>query len=151
MELKIYTEQMKEGKTESFSGKVATAAFLAKEPELTFADELNLSGEAYLAGDHLIIKLQADVSAWIPCAICNEPTETLLTLKDFYHAEPLENISSGIFDFSSVLRDDLLLAIPQFTECQGNCPARESIKKYLKKPTSTSSSHNAQFPFSDLS
>ncbi len=142
---------MREGKSESFVGKVATASFLPKEQELTFADELDLSGEAYLAGDHLIIKLQAHVFAFVPCSICNEPTKVDLSLTDFYHAEPLENISSGVFDFSSVLRDDLLLAIPQFTECEGSCPSRESIKKYLKKPGPTPSGHSSQFPFSDLS
>lgn len=149
MDLKIYVESMKEGKSDFFSGTVPTESLLPKEPDLFFSDFLEISGEAYLAGDHLIIKLKAAVSAWVPCSICNTPTEIPLTLSDLYHAEPLEDIT-GAFDLSELLRENLLLELPRFTECQGLCPERENIKKYLKNPKASTPSHDAQFPFSNL-
>ena len=146
MELKIYVEQLKDGQKETFKGKISSD-FLPKEKDLFFEKEVSLSGEAYVAGDHLLIKLAAKAIAFIPCCICNEPTEVSLTLSDFYHAEPLEEISS-VFDFSELLRTDLLLQLPKFVECQGNCPERKNIKKYLKEETAQSS--NVNFPFAGL-
>ena len=150
MELKVHTGRMKEGKAEVFSGDIQANSLLPNESDLLFPESLHLSGEAYLAGDHLIIKLEAKTSAELPCAVCNTPSKVPITLHDFYHAEPLEEISSGVFDFSDLLREDLLLELPQFTECKGSCPERENIVKYLKDGVKTPSSHDIQFPFADL-
>jgi uncharacterized metal-binding protein YceD (DUF177 family) len=150
MELTVYTGRMKEGKAETFSGSIQADSLLPKEADLLFPGKLDLSGEAYLAGDHLIIKLEASALAQIPCAICNAPTEVPILLKNFYHAEPLEKLSSGVFDFSELLREDFLLELPQFTECNGTCPERKNMGKYLKVSATTASSHDIQFPFADL-
>ncbi len=150
MELKIYTDRMRDGQGDSFKGTVVTDALIPKEPDVTFSDTIELSGEAYSAGDHLILKLKAETFAWLPCAICNEPVKTPIILSDFYHTEPLESISNGVFDFSELLRNDLLLELPLFAECQGKCPQREDIKKFLTKTNEKDSSQHAQFPFSGL-
>jgi uncharacterized metal-binding protein YceD (DUF177 family) len=149
MELVIYVDRLKEGQTETFSGDISSD-FLGDDP--SFQDNVKVSGQAYIAGDHLILKLQAETAAWLPCSICNQPTLVSSTLVDFYHAQPLEDVSS-IFDFSSLLREDLLLQLPFFAECEGNCPERESLKKFLKTPSESSpdgSVFNVQFPFADL-
>ena len=147
MELKIYVDRLKEGQKETFKGTVS-CDFMPKEQDLFFEKDIHLSGESYVAGDHLMIKLTARVLAFIPCSICNKPTEVPLILSDFYHAEPLEDISSSVFDFSELLRTDLLLQLPKFIECQGKCPERDSMKKYLKQETAKTD--NTHFPFSTL-
>lgn len=149
MELVIYIDRLKDGLVEKFSGTTDTE-FLGDDP--SFDKTLTLSGEAYVTGDHLILKLQAKTMARLPCSICNELTEVPLSLSDFYHAEPLSDIPS-VFNFSELLREDILLQLPLFVECGGNCPQREEIKKFLKKPAEESakgSLHDVQFPFSDL-
>lgn len=143
MELVIYVDRLADGEVEKFEGTISSA-FLGTDPG--FQDTVSLSGEAYVAQDHLILKLQAKTAAKLPCSICNELTEVPLELTDFYHAEPLESIGSS-FDFSNLLREDLLLQLPQFAECEGNCPEREKLKKFLNKPATVDSS---QFPFSSL-
>ncbi|MES2200082.1 MAG: hypothetical protein V4489_07955 [Chlamydiota bacterium] len=147
MELKIYVDRLKDGQKDIFKGKVSTD-FMPKEQDLFFEKDIELTGEAYVAGDHLMIKLTAKVLAFIPCCICNKPTEVPLILSDFYHAEPLEEIPASVFDFSELLRTDLLLQLPKFIECQGKCPERDSIKKYLKQESSKTD--NINFPFSLL-
>ena len=141
---------MKEGDPDLFSGSIQANSLLPTEKDLSFPAKIELSGESYLAGDHLIIKLEAKTEAKIPCAICNAQRDVPVVLHNFYHAEPIEEISSGIFDFSSLLREDLLLELPGFTECDGKCPERQNISKYLKNEETSASSHNIQFPFSDL-
>lgn len=149
MELKIYTERLKDGEKDVFSGKVPPS-FMPEEKDLFFKDDIEFSGEAYVAGDHLIIKLVANTKARIPCSICNTLTEIPLQLENFYHAEPIENAASGVFDFSDFVRSDLLLALPAFAECGGKCPERTVIKKYLKESDSSGSSTSTHFPFSGL-
>lgn len=147
MELKIYVDRLKEGKKEVFHGKISSD-FMVQESDLFFDKDMELDGEAYVAGDHLIIKLTAKVLAYMPCSICNKPTAFPLILSDFYHAESLEDNPSPTFDFSELLRTDLLLQLPSFIECQGNCPERANIKKYLKQDTAKND--NTHFPFSNL-
>jgi len=141
MELTIYIDRLADGQEEVFEGTIPTS-FLGEDPQ--FQETLTLSGKAYVTGDHLILKLEASTAAWLPCSICNEPTLVPLTLTNFYHAESTKEIPS-VFDFSVLLRDDLLLQLPQFTECKGKCPERATIEKFLKEPTT-----GAQFPFSIL-
>lgn len=146
METKIYIDRLKEGRKESFQGSMTTRSF-PNEDALRFEDTLQCKGEAYIAGDHLVLKLQAQVQAEIPCAICNEWTKVTLQLKDFMHTEPLEEIPSGVFDFAELMRTDLLLELPQFAECQGNCPERATVKSFIRSSDLPEGTH---FPFSGL-
>lgn len=142
MELKIYVDRLKEGQIEKFSGETSSE-ILGTDPKL--ASTLFLSGESYIANDHLIVKLQAKTNAYLPCSICNQDVELPLIATDIYYALPIDEIGS-IFDLSEIVREALLLEVPQFAECnQGNCPQREGVKKYLSKTTS-----HMQFPFSSL-
>jgi predicted SprT family Zn-dependent metalloprotease len=55
MELKIYIDRLKDGKLEKLSASVPTAFLDTHDAELSFQDTLTLSGEAYIANDHLIL------------------------------------------------------------------------------------------------
>ncbi len=145
MELTIYIDRLSDGQEEVFEGTISSS-FLGNDPK--FQDTLSLAGKAYVTGDHLILKFQASTAAWLPCSICNEQTLVPVNLINFYHAESTKEIPS-VFDFSKLLREDLLLQLPQFTECNGKCPERKNIEKFLKEP-SLNASGNAQFPFSGL-
>lgn len=145
MEPKIYVDRLREGQTESFKGSVPSC--FTQEEALRFEDTVECQGEAYIAGDHLVLKLKAKVGVEIPCSICNEWTKVFLELKDFMHTEPLEDISSGVFDFTELMRADLLLELPQFAECNGSCPERNAIKSFIRSSDLPEGTH---FPFSGL-
>jgi uncharacterized metal-binding protein YceD (DUF177 family) len=141
MELTVYIDRLKDGQEEIFEGTIPTS-FLGEDPK--FQETLTFTGKAYVTGDHLILNFEASTGAWLPCSICNELVLVPLTLTNFYHAESTKEIPS-VFDFSGLLRDDLLLQLPQFTECMGKCPERETVEKFFKQPCKS-----AQFPFSSL-
>ncbi len=145
MELKIYVDRLKEGQEEVFEGTLPTS-FLGTDP--LFQETLFLSAKACVTGDLLILKLEAQTAAFLPCSICNEQVLVPLELTDVYHDKDLKEIPS-VFDFSDLLREDLLLGLPHFTECKGNCPERQSIKNYLKQAPEQDTS-SVQFPFSNL-
>lgn len=145
---KIYVERLRDGKQVQISEKFSPEFLDVNDEDLTFKKPVNVDGEAYIAGDSLILHLKIGTKGIVPCTICNKPVEVEIDLDDFYHAEPMSELKSGIFDFRDVLREAILLEVPAFTECKGNCPSRKELKKYLKK--SEKSSEEGYHPFADL-
>lgn len=154
MELKIFIDRLKDGHIEKFKLEVPCDFLGIQEDDLSFIAPVTLKGESYLASDHLILKLHIETKISMPCSVCNEPTELPIVIADFTHAEPLENIRSSVFDYTEALREDILLQVPQFTECnRGNCPQRDSIKGFLKAEKAAEAKKSPgpmHFPFSDL-
>lgn len=146
---KIYVDRLKDGQTEKIE-EMAPPDFLdVHESELNFLEPVSVSGEAYLADDHLVMHLKIKTDAQMPCSICNDKLKFLIDIPDFYLAEKLEELKSPIFDYSSELREAILVQVPAYAECcNGRCPERESIKKYLKNSQPEETPHS--FPFSEL-
>jgi uncharacterized metal-binding protein YceD (DUF177 family) len=149
MDLKFNIEQLKDGKIEKFHHTVAPSILeLYDEKELTFS-EIELQGQLYLAADHLIVQASIKTQINMPCSICNEMTSYPLSCKEITHAETISDIKAGIFDLGPIVREELLLQLPQFIECKGKCPERETLKKYLKTPAA-SPKGTSYHPFADL-
>jgi hypothetical protein len=91
--------------------------------------------------------------AEMPCSVCNKMIKTPLTVGNFYHAEPLCEISEAIYDFRAALREALLIELPRTVECkstasnkQGSCPSRETLAPFLRAETRS----ETYFPFADI-
>lgn len=150
---KIYVEKLRRGDTEKISESLPSDFLDIHEEEISFPEPIAIEGEAYVANDSLMLKLNASTMLYMPCSICNAKVGVGIKLQDFYHSEPLEETKSGIFNFKEILREAILLEIPQFAECHdGKCPRRDEIKKYLKKPKSGEDENAPEGyqPFADL-
>ncbi len=146
---KIYIDRLRGGTTQKIDALLDPAFLDVNEPDLRFAQPVRVHGEAYLTDEHLVIHLKAKATANIPCAICNTPTETEISVDNFYHTEMLQEIRSGVFDFTEVLREAILIEVPRTLECnQGKCPERETISPYLRN--TKKSDKTTHFPFTDL-
>lgn len=150
---KIFVEQLRDGRVEKLE-EVFTPEFLdVHEKELCFADPVKVCGEAYLADDDLVLHLDADTFCSVPCRICNEPVKLALGFKGFYHAIPLSEIKTGVYEYNEILRETLLLEVPALAECHGGkCPQRREMAKYLKKenPLGKADLEDGYQPFADL-
>ncbi len=103
------------------------------ESRLTFADSVKIEGEAYVVEGELILNLKASCSVQMPCVVCNQPASRPVEIKNFYHAENVKQIRGAQFNFSQILREEILLEVPHFIECNlGSCPERAFIKSYIK-------------------
>lgn len=130
----IYIERLRGGDTQTLTEEAPSTFLDVHEKDLSFKDSVTFKGKAYLANDMVIIQLDAIANAIIPCRICNEPTSIKVHLNNFYHAEPIANIKSRVFNFKDLLREAILLEVPHYVECnEGQCPQRAIISKYLKK------------------
>lgn len=144
-QLKIYTEQLRSGKRETFDLTLPADFLDIHEQELAFETPIQLKGEVYAADDQMIVHLKAKTEGKMPCSICNQTTPFSLKTEDIYHTIPFNEISTQIFDLTDLVREEIILLIPQFIECnQGHCPERPSVTKFIKEK----SDHH--FPFADL-
>lgn len=150
--LKIYVDHLKQGKIEKIDVSISPNFLDVNEADLTFQSDVSIHGEVYIADDGLVIHLDIKASGVVPCSICNEPVEAPVSIKGFYHVEPLDNIRAGAFYMGDVIRESILLEVPSFAECQeGNCPQRKTLGKYLKKDLSQDvASEDGYHPFSNL-
>jgi uncharacterized metal-binding protein YceD (DUF177 family) len=145
---KIYVDRLRDGQQATISEQLSPKFLDVSEEELTFKEPVSIEGEAYIAGDSLIIHLAISTNCTLPCSICNKPVEVPISIEEFYHAEPMEDIKSGIFNFCDILREAIIIEVPPFTECNdGNCPSRKELKKYLKQEQSADEGYH---PFADL-
>lgn len=133
-EFKIYVDRLRNGEVEAIKERVSPDFLEQSDEELSFDMPVAFNGEAYLAEDELILHLNIETVAKLPCSICQKRVEVPLTISDFYHAEPLSELKDAIFDFQGPLRETVILNAPQLVECSGGkCPERENIKQYLNK------------------
>lgn len=149
----IFIERLRDGHIEKIEETLTPEFIGIHEKFLFFQDPVYIKGEAYLAEDTLVVHLEINTKSTIPCSVCNEPVKTDISIHNFYHAEPLENIKSGIFNYQEILRECVLLETSSFAECeQGNCPRRLELQKYFKKPGSNSLEDEEGYqPFANLS
>jgi hypothetical protein len=143
----ILIDRLKGGQTHKIE-ELADPAFLGPdEPELFFKTKVSVTGEAYLTDSHLIIHLNASTRISMPCAVCNQIIDVDLKAKNFYHAEPLENIPSAIYNYAEALREALLIELPRTVECnEGKCPERSSLSAYVRGQEK----ERPHFPFADI-
>ncbi len=150
--LKIYIDRLKGGNALKIEETLPPDFLDVDDEELVFEETVRIQGEAYLADEHLVIHLNIETSAFLPCSICNDAVSTPISLKNIYLTEPLSEIKGAIFDLGQQVRETILLQTPLFIECNGGkCPEREHIKKFLKPEEKPSDPGEiTHFPFADL-
>ncbi len=145
---KIFLEQLKSGGTERIDIACSPDFLGVNEENLHYEGSVRVKGEVYLADEELILHFDASAQAIIPCSICNEPVEVKTEVLNYYHAESTAEIKTGFFNFQALLREAILLEAPQFAECEGGCPQRRQLDKFLKKPKA--SGGDGYQPFADV-
>lgn len=146
----IYVEQLRDGQQAHVEHEFDSEFIEINEKDLFFDKKVKIKGDAYLAGDGLILHFEISAKAIIPCLICNDPVEVVIDIPDFYHMEPTEEIKTGIFNFKDVVREAILLQTPAFAECdQGKCSRRQEIQKYIAN-AEQKKNKEGYHPFADL-
>ena len=146
--LKIFTEQLRAGKREEIEHVLSSDLLGIQESDLVFHSPIYLKGEAYATDEHLILQLSAHTEVKMPCSICNEMIFVPLKTEEIYHTILFTDLKSTIFDFTDLVREEIVILIPQFIECQeGKCPDRTFVSKFMKNKAVSPQNH---FPFADL-
>lgn len=147
---KIYVDQLTGGAEKSLEETLSPEFLDIQEKELAFMQPVHLSGIAYTTDSELVLNWSAETKATLPCSICNELIVVPIQVKSEYTCVPLKEIKTGIFDYRKLLREAILIEVPQFVECNGgNCPLRKEISKHLKTTTGDGD-QEGYHPFADL-
>jgi uncharacterized metal-binding protein YceD (DUF177 family) len=146
--LKIFTEQLWDGKREEIEHVLPPDFLGINESGLIFHSPIYLKGEAYVTDEDLILQLSAHTEVKMTCSICNEMTFVTLKTEELFHTILLADLKSTTFDFTDILREEIVILIPQYVECQqGKCPERKIVSKFMKSKAVSPQNH---FPFADL-
>ena len=130
----IFVDRLKKGHVEKVSESLDPSFLDVDERDLSFQEPVIVAGEAYLAEQELIIRLDASTWVKIPCSICNLPVKIPLKLTQLYFTAAEEEYRKGTYSFRQPLREALLLETPHFAECRGGCPKRGDLAPYMKHP-----------------
>lgn len=145
----IYIDALKHQENVFFQEKLSPDFLDISEKELIFDQQVDLFAKAYLSNDYLIICFSAKTIFQMPCRICSKNISLPLSIENEYKTIILENIKGGIYDFKEDLREELLIKLPFFVECNlGNCKERTSLEKYIKKPSNKVDDN--YFPFDKI-
>ncbi len=134
-DFKIYIDRLKDGEVQKIEGLFKPELLEVDEEELQFQNDVLVKAEAYTTEEDLIVRVTSSTIATIPCAICNEPTNTTISCTDFYVTEPFSEIKGAVYNFALALREGLLTEVPVTTECNegpGTCPMRKTYEQYFK-------------------
>ncbi|MEM7174843.1 MAG: hypothetical protein AAF443_02800 [Chlamydiota bacterium] len=147
----IYIDRLRDGKKEHIDTSVSQNFLDVHEADLQFHSPLSLKGTFYLAEDHLILQISLRLESLMRCSICNELTSFFIDIQNLTDTVALSEISGNLYDCRPFLREAILLEVPYYVECNGNCPKRAELTKYLT--TKNRSQHQVdttRFPFADL-
>ncbi|MGD0665665.1 MAG: hypothetical protein ABSA17_08085 [Rhabdochlamydiaceae bacterium] len=143
-QLKIFTERLRNDHHEKFDLALPPAFLELNEKEIRAESPVAVKGEAYVLDDLLMLSFNLSTDVEMPCSICNAPTKVRLQNKNILISLPLSELPSAVYDPTDLIREEVVMLIPQFVECKkGACPARKELNPYLKKETQN-------FPFADL-
>lgn len=138
----IYIERLRSGKSQAINVSIDPAFMDIQEKELVFKEPIIAIGEAYLADDWLIVRLQIAAFAELRCAVCNDLFRYPISIQEMTHEEPLENIPEKTFDILPLLRETILLEIPFYPQCGiDKCKNRNEVEKYIKKESDGKNGH----------
>lgn len=130
--LSIYIDRLRDGDKELIEENLSSNVF-GTDKNFYFTSLINIRGDTYLAGDHLVLSLEIKLDVSLPCIVCNDWTPYSIHIKNFLHTESLEKIKNGLYDYSEFIRDAIFLEIPTYFECNKNCPERIHLNSYLIK------------------
>lgn len=149
---KIYVEQLREGRERKIVESLDPSFLDIAESDLLFRKPVELQGVAYIAENELILHWDIQTEALMSCSVCNEPVPVAIRIENFYAAESLDDIKTGVYDLRNLLRETILLELPAFTECNaGRCPGRKEFSRYLRESSDTTNPPDEGYrPFADL-
>lgn len=143
-QLKIFTEQLRNDHREKLQLSLPPDFLDLHEKDVNATSPVAIKGEVYVMDDLLMLSFDLSTEVEMPCSICNKLVKIPLKNKNILISIPLSELPSSVFDCSELVREEIVMLIPQFVECKpGACPQRQELKSYLKKDSQN-------FPFADL-
>jgi len=115
------------------------------DPDLLFRTPVRIEGRLYAAESHFVLELTLETTVELPCVVCNAWVACPLIIKGVRVIREGSLFPKGYWEISGDVREALVVEVPRLAECEGSCPRREELNKYLRREE-----EERQSPFSDL-
>ena len=131
---KILVDRLKNEKEQHIQESVDVSFLGVDEPTLHYEGVVKVDGTVQLQHQEVLLNLNVEAQAHTPCTICTEDVTVDVKIKHFITSYHLDEVKSETLDYSSAIRDCILLETPKFAECMNNCSKRGELKTYLADP-----------------
>ncbi len=131
-EPELYVDRLKGGEYKDYTFTIAPDFMESDEQEARFQKNMEIEVSATLTTEHLIFNLSIDTEGENFCKICNKPILQPISIKEKHIDVPLKEVKGGIYSLKPYIRESIYLNMPKYCECEGKCPEREALSKYLK-------------------
>ena len=131
-EPELYVDRLKGGEYKDFTFTISPDFMEADEKEARFQKNMEIAVSATLTSEHLIFDLSIETEGENFCKICNSPILHPISIQEKHIDVLLEEIKGGIYSLKPYIRASIDLNMPKYSECEGKCPEREALSKYLK-------------------
>ena len=147
---KIYIDRLRDDQPESWEGEFSPEFMETEEQELHFRKPVQVKGQAQVTDGELLVTMRLCAKAEIPCSICNEKTEVAIAPETIVHMLPISEVKGAVFNWAPVAREAILLEVPGYAECGGNCPRRPEMERHMKRNDGEAEDKDGYRPFADL-
>lgn len=150
--LTVYVDRLRGGATQPLDAELTSDDLAVNDDEARIDSATTVRGEATLADEELVIHFSAKTQARVPCTVCSADVSIPVEVTDCYHAVEKDDYKTGVYDASALVREELVMALPRFVECGGQCPERETVGTYLTEADVGVSDkpQDGHQPFADL-
>lgn len=129
----IYIDRLRDGKEEELHVTTSSQEIGVTIEDDTRILDVECSGTAYLSSDYLILSLAISYAFNATCRKCNELSKEKRELPMQSYTLLLESIRGSVYNYNSVIREAILLDIPEYTECrEENLAQCNEILAYIK-------------------
>jgi uncharacterized metal-binding protein YceD (DUF177 family) len=130
-EFELYIDRLRAGEYKDFSLRADPSLMDDSENEFVFDSPILADGSATIANDHFIVNISIKTEVKNRCKICNDSISHPILIEENHVPFLLKEARSGIFSLKPYVREQIFLNVPRYSECEGHCPERELLNKYI--------------------
>jgi uncharacterized metal-binding protein YceD (DUF177 family) len=143
--LPIYVDRLLDGHVEKMSERIDPQLLDIVDDEIGCKEPVAVSIEAYIADEFLLVTLSLQAELLLHCSVCNEEFQFPIAIEREDQEIELDEVKEGAYNVLPLIREVLLVALPLYPQCGGDCCLnRSKIEKYFAKE------HKSYNPFESL-
>ncbi|SCA64226.1 Uncharacterized protein SCG7086_CT_00040 [Chlamydiales bacterium SCGC AG-110-P3] len=144
--LAVYVDRLRGGGIQSLEAELGPEYLAVDDSEARIKASTRVTGEASLAVEELLIRFSAATSVHVPCTVCTRDVVVPVEVTDCCHVVSEDECPHGIYDVAPLVREELVMALPRFVECEGHCPERSAVNGYISDKESSASGRDTNEP-----
>lgn len=147
----VSSDRCSDGQEEHIEEKLDPSLLDLQGTDLVASSPILVEGKAYQVSGRMIIDAHVSTTLTTACAMCNEPTSIDIDIPQWLYEQECDSIHGSEWDLTEALREEILLAVPFFTQCGGDvCRNMAEIRTFVRPEEENESEGKGYQPFLEL-